>query len=84
MLKWAEGDDIPSDTYVVIPGNGWSTHACNCAAYSICKHQRAVREAITDGKINELWKWRWLEKKTSEGIRLIPEESDEFSTDWSV
>lgn len=59
--KWEEATGEHADMYKVTPNTDW--HGCTCAAWKKCKHQRCVEEAILDGKIRELWRWRWDEKQ---------------------
>lgn len=62
--KWTEFDDVPTDTYKIMPHNKGPLGGCSCPAWtSNCKHMKCVDEAIADGKINELWKWRWSERE---------------------
>lgn len=61
--KWDENvsDELPVTTYYVMPeGSGLSK--CSCPAYRECKHFKKVLEAMSDGKIDELWFWLWHEK----------------------
>lgn len=58
--KWEEATGEHVDIYKVRPGIDWM--GCSCPAYRRCKHQNCVDEAIADGRIQELWKWRWDEK----------------------
>lgn len=60
--KWEEETgDHSGTTYIVRPDNSWM--GCSCPATRTCKHWNCVQEAVKDGKINELWKWRWDEKQ---------------------
>jgi hypothetical protein len=60
--KWEEGTGDPVGiTYKIKPGQIYM--GCDCPAWRKCKHQTCVEEAIESGKINELWKWKWSEKK---------------------
>lgn len=59
--KWEEATGEHADMYKVTPNTDW--HGCTCAAWKKCKHQRCVEEAILDGRIRELWRWRWDEKQ---------------------
>jgi hypothetical protein len=58
--KWEEATGEHVETYRVKPGQQYM--GCTCPAYRTCKHQKCVDEALEDGKIGELWKWRWDEK----------------------
>lgn len=61
-MKWEEATgEGPVEIYHVKPEHQWM--ACSCPAYRKCKHQKCVEELLEDGKIQELWKWRWDEKK---------------------
>lgn len=61
--KWEEGADVPMETYVVHPGDACVVSGCSCPAWTNqCKHRRCVDEARRDGKINELYHWKWDEK----------------------
>jgi hypothetical protein len=67
--KWEEFADLPMDTYVIHPDNHSPTGGCSCPAWkNNCKHMKCVREARQDTKINELFHWKWSEKKGWERI----------------
>lgn len=62
-LKWEEMAEVPAETYKVKPNDHSPMGGCSCPAWTNnCKHMKCVREAITSGKINELYKWQWTEK----------------------
>lgn len=61
--KWEEETgDHAGDIYKVRP-DGSTFVSCSCPAYRECKHLKCVKEARADGKIDELWKWRWDENQ---------------------
>lgn len=76
-MKWGEFDDVPTATYTIHPDNASPTGGCSCPAWTNnCKHMKCVREALADGKINELFHWKWDEKRTwtrVDDIRSIEE-----------
>jgi hypothetical protein len=62
--KWEEETgDHSGTTYTVEPEKleAWLGQ-CSCPAYRKCKHIKCVEEVLQDGRIYELWKWRWNEK----------------------
>lgn len=59
VAKWDENDSMPLETYEVLPEGRKGRFMCSCPAYVVCKHSKAVLEAMKDGKINELYNWRW-------------------------
>jgi hypothetical protein len=70
--KWEEETGDHSGTiYTVKPGVVYM--GCSCPAYRKCKHQTCVQEAIDTGKIGELHKWKWSEKRGWERVEDIPE-----------
>jgi len=61
--KWEEGSDLPMETYKIEPDNPSIHGGCSCPAWTNnCKHMKCVKEARQDGKINELYHWKWDEK----------------------
>lgn len=65
-MKWDEmegSDELPVETYKIAPNNRTVVGGCSCPAWKWdCKHVRCVNEAIADGKLGELHRWRWGEK----------------------
>lgn len=72
--KWDEMGGH-EETYVVRP-TGCTFVACTCPAYRECKHLKCVKDTLVDGKIDELWKWRWDEKQGWTKLGDIPSVED--------
>lgn len=63
-MKWEEFASQPGTTYKITPHLPGSHGGCSCPAWKDqCKHRKCVTEAMESGKIDELWKWRWDEKR---------------------
>lgn len=64
--KWDElegSDELPVDTYKVMPNNRTAVGGCSCPAWKWdCKHWKAVNEAIKLGYAGEFHRYKWTER----------------------
>lgn len=77
--KWEEFGNEPIETYHVTP-DGRGLGACTCPAWSLCKHSKAVGEALLNGQAQEFWKWKYVEGKVEGHVVLIAIPVDDIKT----
>jgi hypothetical protein len=58
-VKWDEMGE-PLETYHINPNSFEARTSCSCPAYTWqCKHRKCVEQAMREGRMEELWKWKW-------------------------